>query len=767
MSNPLVQPKRRFAKNADPLRRPTRPGTRKISGSFGPADSRTAPPRPRPTSSTSASQALASAVANGSSSSSSSDNSNYREYNLNACSEDDIKDLRYHLMRFHSKQEVDPSKEFIDDPARGKVKHFIKPVRLHRKDPRNMQNQLTIAELEERNKRMGITTPIPKGLLAEAAAAEAAALGDVQMTGDNDDETRDDEKGDGKQKGKIAPEEADMSLIAPDGGARRGKSHLFQKKTRQVLLGDPDARKLRYEEYYPWVIEDFDGKNTWVGNYEAGQADSYVLFVFDNDGFKMVPAEKWYKMTPRNKYATLTSEEAEKQMTKGEQPNRWVMKYFGETNESEGVKRPVNMRRRFRTTDNNNEDELRRDDDGNDIDFDEEFADDEEAPIMEGNEDEVKEVEKKIKKEHQSAKISALFNDDENEEEEDDDGKVDKQGKHMIKYLRSREKNINYDTDDDSNPYATDESSDDDEEPENSASLGGALKGDAANDDKIKQEPGSENAKPENGDAAGDDKPKKKLKENKLKEKKRKRKLAKKLLELPRGMVILSLPSARLAQFPPDSWNPGVKRRRAETTDQDEALAGVKQPKVKKLKTKISPKVEAETIGTLASSAIPAGTTPSTGSLPTPAPSANSSMSATITPLRTATREGSVGSGTESATTQSQTTSASVPAPAVTTTASNGAVATTNRRSVSPTASSAATGAATPAATNGTSGTPGLITEEEVKEAIRNRQVTIKELLTSFQNRIKRHPGSLALLKSYLKRVAKLHEGYLVLRENT
>ena len=86
-------------------------------------------------------------------------------------------------------------------------------------------------------------------------------------------------------------------------------------------------------------------------------------------------------------------------MQKGEQPNRWVMKYFpGEGEENSASSRPVNMRRRFQTVDHSvpDEDSIRRNEDQEEIDFDEEFADDEEAPIMDGNEEDVKEVEKKI-----------------------------------------------------------------------------------------------------------------------------------------------------------------------------------------------------------------------------------------------------------------------------------------------------------------------------------------------------------------------------------
>ncbi|GMF05225.1 unnamed protein product [[Candida] boidinii] len=74
-----------------------------------------------------------------------------------------------------------------------------------------------------------------------------------------------------------AKREADLALVAPDGGARKPKKNLFKKKTRQIKVYDEEKRRLRYEEYYPWVLEDYDGDNVYVGNYQAqnAQSDTY------------------------------------------------------------------------------------------------------------------------------------------------------------------------------------------------------------------------------------------------------------------------------------------------------------------------------------------------------------------------------------------------------------------------------------------------------------------------------------------------------------
>lgn len=542
-------PFHRSKANANPLRKSTplrRAGMGANGSGSGPA--RRPTNAPGPGSGPNASQ-NGSALSS-SSTESASNLSNYKEFSLRCTTIEEVRDLRHHIMKFHSRTHVDPAKT------------FTAPVRLHRKDPRNMQNQLTLAELEDRRKR---------GIPDNVMEVDVKEEDDVHVKAESADGKDEDKKKAAEDKGKAPAEQVDLSLIAPDGGARRAKINPFQKKTRQVILGDEGARKLRYEEHYPWVMEDFDGKNTWVGNYEAGQAESFVLFMFDANGFKMVPAEKYYKMTPRNKYHTLSAEEAEKRMQKGEQQNRWAMRYFA--GDEEESKSAPNMRRRFRTTDKvvREEDSIRRDEDQEEIDFDEEFADDEEAPIMDGNEEEVKEVEKKVKKELRNDNTDKLFE----ESDEDADKKMDKTGLKLIKSLRSLEKNGNYDSDEDVNPYATEESSDSEHESEAPVKEEDKDKDDPAKGTVSSSAPGAILAD------VRKEKKEKKLKKDKLKNKKKKR-----AMNLPPGMVVLQLAPNVLSDFPSNVWNPNLKRRRVEEV---EGSDGVKGPKLKKIKVKSEP----------------------------------------------------------------------------------------------------------------------------------------------------------------------------------
>ncbi len=74
-------------------------------------------------------------------------------------------------------------------------------------------------------------------------------------------------------------EQADINAIAPYGGAQFSKRNQFKKLTRQVIHEDAHIKQLQEEESRPWVLEDFDAKNTWVGTMEGGQSYTHALFV--------------------------------------------------------------------------------------------------------------------------------------------------------------------------------------------------------------------------------------------------------------------------------------------------------------------------------------------------------------------------------------------------------------------------------------------------------------------------------------------------------
>lgn len=390
----------------------------------------------------------------------------WQDIPLFACTSKEIEDARYHVMKFGSTRDIDI------------VNNFTRPVRLHRKDPRNIQFQLTRQEIDKRkqerlNESMALDRALPDGaVLGPDGTPLLDADGNPIKAGSNF-----------SGLSLSGQPYADMSQIAPDGGARKPKRNMFKRKTRQINPKDEKKRKLRYEEYYPWVIEDYDGQNVFVGNYEAGSSElHHVLFVFDKDGFKMVPAEKVYRFTPRNKYATLTLEEAEAKMEKNLAVPRWLMKHMEDKQTLEltpdqryrnlgngfsggsaggGARAPLGMgagnpsNGRLRTV-LGGASTADRDSDHDDLDFDEEFADDEEAPIVDGDEEENKLSERKIKKEMLKATaFDGHSEDDLDDLFETDERKVDKEGKKLRKVLNKTEGGV-YDLDDDDaerNPY--------------------------------------------------------------------------------------------------------------------------------------------------------------------------------------------------------------------------------------------------------------------------------------------------------------------------
>ena len=66
----------------------------------------------------------------------------YNEFPLRAIPKEDLENMRTHLLKFQSKKKINP------------VTDFHLPVRLHRKDTRNLQFQLTRAEIVQRQREI-------------------------------------------------------------------------------------------------------------------------------------------------------------------------------------------------------------------------------------------------------------------------------------------------------------------------------------------------------------------------------------------------------------------------------------------------------------------------------------------------------------------------------------------------------------------------------------------------------------------------------------
>lgn len=101
-----------------------------------------------------------------------------------------------------------------------------------------------------------------------------------------------------------------------------------KKKTRILQQEDEDEASLRAQERVPWLLEDFDGQHSYVSQLMAPDA-KYVIFVNQENEFRVLLASKWYRFTPKLSYRPLSLEEAEERMAgkgRNEDFDRWLMR---------------------------------------------------------------------------------------------------------------------------------------------------------------------------------------------------------------------------------------------------------------------------------------------------------------------------------------------------------------------------------------------------------------------------------------------------------
>jgi transcription initiation factor TFIIF subunit alpha len=388
-----------------------------------------------------------------------------------------LKDLRHHVARLQSKESL----EITDQ------EQFKRPIYLHRRDPRAVQDDGAMdvdskeaVEAEQERERQ------------EAVRAERQRV-----------------------------REENQKLIAPSMATKK-KPQAFKKKVEQVYRTDetPEDRKrnqLRYEEALPWFLEEMDNKNVWQGSYEAALSESHVQLmpVEDGKGFRVVPVEKWYRFRERNKFKHLDIEEAEARMGKKVKEPRWFMDSQKETERKKMVEREAQRttglfqrsggRDEKPVTSENVELGGRPDEapDADDIDFnvEEEFADDEENALFEGDDETQRMAEDRIKRDQLAANVFGMTDEqkvDEEAEREKNLKKIQKQlEKGTRKALLKREKNFDYESDSDENPY-TEESESEDSDAEKTKEEERKKEEEAKSQDKSKPK-GKEPEKPASG----------------------------------------------------------------------------------------------------------------------------------------------------------------------------------------------------------------------------------------------------------------------------
>ncbi|KAK4496033.1 hypothetical protein PRZ48_013302 [Zasmidium cellare] len=371
---------------------------------------------------------------------------------------------RFHALKLHSRKdkngkliEVSPFDE----------SQFVKPLRLHRRYARDKM---------------------------EAAEQSDAA-------GGMDDKER--EAMSARRAERQAEREENQKLIAPTGG----DSHrpMKRKQQKKVEEGRDDSnpvrqkrQKLRYEEARPWHLEDFEGKNVWVGSYEEALSERSIMMQPDVNVFRMVPVEKWYRFIETNKVKSMDPEEAEKIMQKKVGVGRWglnTQKANEEQRREEHIARAKALRAKREEDDDRrafggDEGDFQADRDMLDMEFKDEFQDDDEGMLFQGDEGEdEREIEQKIWLEMRNAGLGGTGVKDEDldpEEEErrkaEEERKEKDKTKQLRKQLMKKEHQIQYGSDDED--FDSDDSDEEEQrkkeeqEKEEAAKKAGQVNGD-------------------------------------------------------------------------------------------------------------------------------------------------------------------------------------------------------------------------------------------------------------------------------------------------
>lgn len=371
---------------------------------------------------------------------------NFAEFTLFASKGSDLKDVHHHIMRFTRPDKPEDYKhgtkadDFNIDPT--DQDRWPRPVTLYRRDPRAIPEA-----------KPGKEEPPPQPTVDDAEAERLA-----------------------QQKAEREAQRAiDMAQIAPvmrDNNPKPKKSK--QKKQDQIVTryqkDTEDSKKqsqLRYQETYPWNLQDAEGNNAWVGRRVAPLSEMNVAFIVTDGGFRMVPLEGYYRFAAKQKFAKYTLQEAENKMKQKLQPPRWILteteekkkkaKEYAEYREFMGgrarVKTESATSRAAPRSERNEDFELDMSGD--------EFQDDDEAPGFDADDEEQKDAKSRVRRDQLGANLFGDADEEEidKEEEAQKEDKILRKvfGKDMKKALKKREKALIYDSDSssgDSNPFS-------------------------------------------------------------------------------------------------------------------------------------------------------------------------------------------------------------------------------------------------------------------------------------------------------------------------
>ena len=376
-----------------------------------------------------------------------SEERDFQEFPIYVSKDSLMQGLHYHVMKLQSKADASGTAVPINPYDES---HFTRPLRLHR---RNARDKMGTADLSD----------------------AASGVDDKEKELINI-----------RRAERQAEREANQALIAPTGGdSKKPVKKKPQKKVEDVYYDEnnPAQRQraqLRYEEARPWHLEDFEGKNVWVGSYEEPTSDTSVMFEIGGDGFRMIPVEKWYRFTQTNRFKIMDSDEVEKHMAKKFKSSRWFLgtqQANDDARKQALVQQREQQRAQMRRFDDDEDSYMKREDyqadvDEIDFEFNDEFQDDDEGFVFgEQADDDTKEIEKKIREEQRTANLGGTGVKDEDrdwDEEEQQEKKAEQEEKRRTKRLRKqlikKERKNEYDSESSHGEFSESSESEDSEE---------------------------------------------------------------------------------------------------------------------------------------------------------------------------------------------------------------------------------------------------------------------------------------------------------------
>jgi transcription initiation factor TFIIF subunit alpha len=342
----------------------------------------------------------------------------YRDYKVVVTKRDLLEGFRFHLAQLPGDKLLDIAND----------SDFTKPVRLHRRSANSTAPGPAREEIDQKD-----------GLNQEQR--EELNL---------------------RKEARQKEREANLAQIAPSASTGR-KLNNFKKKTQQVYRPDytlEERRRIQtnYEEKLPWHLEDFDNKHTFVGKHQVGSTRVHAALVSEqsSDGstrFRLLPVEKIYQFREkRDVVKPLTYEEAERAMKKGGFLPEILLR------KKEAAEEEVKMESLGRAAKGLFSGAIRntiagRDGEEADLDFDDDFADDEEGDLFIEKDEDAKIADKKIKEDQLQSNFFD-FKDLKEEQIAEDREKKDEIARKehfrgIRKALERRERNYNHGSDSD------------------------------------------------------------------------------------------------------------------------------------------------------------------------------------------------------------------------------------------------------------------------------------------------------------------------------